>query len=732
MSFSAFQGAASFPPIDFRAALNDDQYAAVTAPDGPALILAGAGSGKTRTLTYRVAYLLANGARPWEILLLTFTNKAAREMLERVEDLTGVPRGEFWGGTFHSIGARFLRRNADAAGISANFTIMDSGDADVLFKNVAHKTAPGLFKAKSGSGITNKPLLDAISFARNTRRPFNEVFDERFRWLSPANRALLPEIAAAYTKAKRDQNLCDYDDLLELWLDTLKANPDIRARLSRRYRHILVDEFQDTNKLQAEIVDAIAGDHQVMAVGDDAQCIYTWRGAEFANIADFSERHPGAQIHKIEINYRSSPEILAFANGILATQGDPTWSKTLRPVRPSGNRPFLIPTLDNDTQARLVAKCVRNLVLEQGRSLRDITILYRAHFHAMELQLELQRAGIPFVITSGIRFFEQAHVRDVIAQLRFTRNPADRVAFSRIMALLPKVGARTTEKILDTADAVAARNGCRLLDALLDEHVIARVPEVACDDFKSLVLTLLAMADAGAAPPPDANGSAAGAGDGTDGGTLAELELPLAPAAVAAPVAAPAATSSASNAATGSALAGVGEPTRVALPEEIVRIAIEGWYGDYIKRVYTNWQERRDDLENLCAFAAKYDDLNELLSQLVLLTSETTPNSADEPAGGDTLRLTTIHQAKGLEFPVVIIIGCAEGLLPLQRAIENDDVSEERRLFYVACTRAMEDLYIFYPKLIRIRGLMEPTDVSEFISELSSDTYETLHVSARA
>lgn len=694
------QHLSGMPPIDFAAALNEDQYRAVTAADGPALVLAGAGSGKTRTLTYRVAWLLTQGVHPWEILLLTFTNKAAREMLTRIEDLTGVPRSDFWGGTFHSVGQRILRKHAQILELDRNFTIMDAGDADSLFNEIV-KTHDPVF-AKDKNMPKPRVILDALSFARNTRRPYAEVFSSRFTWLPEEERARLLDFAAAYQAAKRTQALCDYDDLLELWLELLQKDTAVRESYQRRFRHILVDEFQDTNKLQGNIVDALAGHHQVMAVGDDAQCIYTWRGAEFANIADFNARHPGTSIHKIEINYRSTPEILNFANGILANQeGGAGFSKTLRPVRPSGIRPFVVPALDATEQALFVVRCVRGL-LDSGRSLGDITVLYRAHYQAMELQMELTRHDVPFVITSGVRFFEQAHIRDLVAQLRFVHNPADIVAFTRLMALLPKVGPKTAGRILELAQKEAASKGIPLLAALSAKKIEAKVPEGARGDFVDMVLTLQNMEEAVRGPdaPPRTPAS----------GKIQNYELAIgddAPPAQKAPATA--------------------EHHVVKTPAEVLRIGIDGWYGDYLRNIYENWQDRRDDLDSLVAFASKYTDINELLAQLVLLNSETGDKSVE--ADPDTLRLTTIHQAKGLEFPVVIVLGCVEELFPIKRAIEANDVSEERRLFYVAATRAMDELYCVCPKIVKTGGPPRVLDTSRFIMELPSDTYETLHLS---
>jgi DNA helicase-2/ATP-dependent DNA helicase PcrA len=682
--------ATDIPPIHFEAALNEDQYRAVTSKDGPTLVLAGAGSGKTRTLTYRVAWLLSQGVRPWEILLLTFTNKAANEMLSRVEDLTGVPREKFWGGTFHSIGLRILRANAHLVGIAKTFTILDASDADSLFDNKAKALNPAFFKDRNAP----KPriILDAISYARNTRRPLPEVFAARFSWLSEKAATALLSFAEAYHGAKREQGVCDFDDLMELFLELLVKHPEVCALYQNRFKHILVDEFQDTNKLQGDIVDALAGSHhQVMAVGDDAQCIYTWRGAEFANIADFPTRHPGASIHKIEINYRSTPEILNFANGILAMQDlESGFSKTLRPVRPSGRKPMLIPALDSTEQALFVAHCVRGLV-EDGRDPAEITILYRAHYQAMELQMELTRMGIPFVITSGIRFFEQAHVRDMVAHLRIIQNPEDEIAFSRLLALLPNVGPKTAARLHGLTLAEARKHKIRFTAALNTPAVTTKAPKQAHDDFAALALTLQNMDIA-------LHGTAAQATDAQGDFFQATEHTPQA----------------------------LGEPIIQKTPMEVLRIGLEGWYAEYMRSIYVNWQERRDDLNNLLNFASKFSDIGELLAQLTLLSSETSERST-EP-NNYSLRLTTVHQAKGLEFPVVFIIGCADGLFPLKRAIERDDVSEERRLFYVAATRAMDELYCVYPKLVRMGNSTELLETSRFILELPSDSYLIRHI----
>jgi DNA helicase-2/ATP-dependent DNA helicase PcrA len=715
--------AGSFAPIDFAAALNEDQFAAVTASEGPALVLAGAGSGKTRTLTYRVAWLLQKGLDPWNILLLTFTNKAAREMLGRVEDLTGVPRHKFWGGTFHSVGQRFLRRHGEVISIPPNFTILDEGDADALMADVVRAIDPTFTKHKEHP--KPKVIHDIFSYARNTRQPLGQVIAEKYPYLEEIGEQL-HRFYTSFQQAKLEKHVCDYDDLLEHWLRVLQTDEPVRTYYQQRFRQILVDEYQDTNKLQSEIVDILAANHQVMAVGDDAQCIYTWRGANFDNIRGFPERHPGAQVFKIEINYRSTPEILRFANGILDHQHVADgFHKHLRAVRPSRRKPVVIAALDTKQQAQLVLMRIRELHETDGVPLRDIAVLYRAHYQAMDLQIELSRAGLPFTITSGVRFFEQAHVRDLVAHLRFAHNPRDTVAFIRLASLLPKVGARKAEAALNAALAAARENGKTLIGALTYDSVAAKLPAEARGDFKDLALTLQnleeALAQTGAAQlHPEKRLTTDQTVDQTSlfDDDFSQVEPELLPRKGSSP-SVPLSLSPSVPARRASA------PS----PSDIVRLAIEGWYGDYLRNIHDNWQSRRDDLDSIIGFAARFEDMNELLAQLVLLNSETSDRKVEPEA--DTVWLTTIHQAKGLEFPVVFLIGAADGLLPLKRAIDEGDVEEERRLFYVASTRAKDELTVLYPRIVTQGGPPAVLERSRFLAELDPDSYDQFKATGR-
>lgn len=658
-SENSFSSNAGIPPIDFRAQLNDEQFAAVTAQPGPLLVLAGAGSGKTRTLTYRVAYLLAQGVPPGEILLLTFTNKAAKEMLHRVHELTGVEPGRFWGGTFHSIGHRTLRVHGETIGIPRNFTIMDADESDDLMRDVVEAADKSFFKDKTHP--RPGPLHEMVSLSRNTQLSLAETVKKYF----PQHEEIqdrLPLFAEKYQAKKRESSVMDYDDLLEYWLQLLQKSPETAAYFSQRFKHVLVDEYQDTNTLQSQIVDLVGSHHRVMAVGDDAQCIYSWRGANFENIMTFPDRHPGTVIHRIETNYRSTPQILALANGVLEAQPvGRHFDKNLKAARANSEKPFLVQSMDSREQAQFIVQRIRGLV-DEGCSLSQIAVLYRAHFQSLDIQLELSRVQIPYQITSGVKFFEQAHVRDLVAMLRFVYNPSDIMAWNRIAVLLPKVGDKGAQKIHAAASDHARLMQQDLLKALETDDVKSKVAKDARGEWDNYVRSLQQIGDA----------------------------------------------------------------MHTQRPGAAVECALEGWYGDYLKGAYANYSSRMDDLKSLIGFAARFDDMQEMLSQIMLLNSETSDRSVNPEE--DAIKLTTVHQAKGLEYAAVFIIGLAEGMFPLRRAIEAGDVEEERRLFYVAVTRARDELYLCYPKVNTKGGPSMLLTPSQFIQELSADLYQPLRV----
>ena len=653
------RSALEIPPIDYRQELNDEQFAAVTAEPGPLLILAGAGSGKTRTLTYRVAYLLEQGVPEKEILLLTFTNKAAKEMLGRVEELTGVESRRFWGGTFHSIGHRLLRLHGESIDMPRNFTILDASEAEALVKQAVESVEPTFLKNKTHP--KPGPLSTIISMARNTmtnvERAVLDYFPQHHDFIEQVER-----FAKAYENLKREQKVVDYDDLLELWLKLIESTPEVASYYQERFRHTLVDEYQDTNILQAKIVDAMCPSHQIMAVGDDAQCIYSWRGANFENIITFPERHPNTRILRIETNYRSSPEILTLANAVIKNRAaGHGFDKELRAFRPSNQLPCVVQAMDTREQAHFVITRIKGL-LEEGRTAKEIAILYRAHYQALDIQMELSRAGIPYQITSGVRFFEQAHIKDLVAHLRLVYNPSDFTAFARIAILLPKIGEKSAQKLYNHAVDTAKQNELDFIDALSADAVLKKVPAPAKTDWESFALSLRDMKQVNESGSPD----------------------------------------------------------------EVVQMGIDGWYSQYLQGAYANYVNRMDDLKSLVGFAARFSEMQELIAQITLLNSEVADRQIED--SDEAIRLTTVHQAKGLEYDVVFLLGLAEGLFPIRRAIEDGDTEEERRLFYVAVTRAREELYLSFPKMNTKGGPTMFLSPSRFLQELPTDLYEPVRI----
>src|SRR5438094_1222277 len=525
--------------VDYAAELNEQQLAAVTAPPGPLLVIAGAGSGKTRTLTYRVAYLLENGIDPRNVLLLTFTNKAAREMLNRVANLLPMDASGIWGGTFHSVGNRILRRHGSALGYSSGFTIMDRDDQKDLIDVVIASAGidPKEIRFPKGDVLT-----EIFSFVVNTEKPLAELLAEKFPYFVPLLDKI-KDVHARYEKKKKATNSMDFDDLLEKTLSMLQQHQRIAEFYRRQFQFILVDEYQDTNKIQADLVDLLAGDHRnVMVVGDDAQSIYSWRGANFQNILEFPKRYPDAQVFKIEMNYRSVPEILDVANAAIAANVQ-QFRKHLSATRESRTlKPALVALNDGAEQAQFVGQRVLEL-RDEGVDLNDIAVLYRAHYHAIELQLELSRRGIPYQITSGIRFFEQAHIKDVTAFVRVVVNPRDEVAFKRMVKLLPGIGNRTAENLWRSWESSLTERGeiSSWSERLLSMPVSAKSKKA----WEQLTHTLDEIAPAGQPNPPS----------------------------------------------------------------EMITSIVEAIYDDYAKVNFTNYELRREDLNQLAAFARQFKDV---------------------------------------------------------------------------------------------------------------------------
>jgi ATP-dependent DNA helicase UvrD/PcrA len=663
--------------IDYASELNEQQLAAVTAPPGPLLVIAGAGSGKTRTLTYRVAYLLENGIDPRNILLLTFTNKAAREMLNRVANLLPMDASGIWGGTFHSVGNRILRRHGSALGYSSGFSIMDREDQKDLIDVVVASAGIDPKEIRFPKGDV---LAEIFSFVVNTEKPLEELLAEKFPYFLPLLEKI-KDVHDRYEKKKKATNSLDFDDLLEKTVLMFQQHERIAEVYRRHFQFILVDEYQDTNKIQADLVDLLARDHRnVMVVGDDAQSIYSWRGANFQNILEFPKRYPDAQVFKIEMNYRSVPEILEVANAAIAANVQ-QFHKHLSATRESNAaKPALVALNDASEQAQFVAQRILEL-RDEGVDLREIAVLYRAHYHAIELQLELSRRGIPYQITSGIRFFEQAHVKDVTSFIRFVANPRDEVAFKRMVKLLPGIGNRSAENLWSNWE-----NG-------------------------------LAVAGIG---DPGREVTSAPSGVGDPGYKFGERILAM-------HVSAKSKKAWEQLAHTLDEIAPAGQPIS---PSDMITSIVEAIYDDYAKVNFANYELRREDLNQLAVFARQFKDVHDFLAQLALISNVDAEAAPNQAADKEAVNLSTVHQAKGLEFHIVFVIWLTDGMFPSSRSLDTRAaLEEERRLFYVAITRARDELYLTYPQL-RLSGAYG--DVfqrpSRFLQEIPSELVEDWRV----
>jgi len=476
-------------------------------------------------------------------------------------------------------------------------------------------------------------LVEIFSLANNTHRSVAEIIDAQYGYFLEHTEKIAA-LGNAYATRKRATNAMDFDDLLALWLRLLQEHAEVREHYQRRFQFILVDEYQDTNKLQSDLIDLLAAQHKnVMVVGDDAQSIYAWRGANFLNILKFPDRYPGAMTYKIETNYRSTPEILRVANAAIAANVN-QFTKQLAPARKSGLKPALVACADAAQQSAFIAQRVGELH-EEGVNLNQVAVLYRSHFHALELQLELTRRQIPFSITSGIRFFEQAHIKDATAFLKFVTNPRDEISLKRLVQLLPGIAAKGADKLwrMMNEEGRMKKDASTPIAAAL-QSVSKSVPKKAATAWAQFTCT------------------------------ISQLE--------AAPVRQSAA--------------------------KMIQLVIEAGYEDFLKETYDNYARRIEELEQLAIFAQPFPSVEDFLTQLALLTNvEAEDDKAADP-DAERIRLSTIHQAKGLEFPVVFVIMLCDGMFPSGRSLDSTDgEEEERRLFYVAITRAKDELYLSYP-----------------------------------
>jgi len=633
--------------IDYKNILNPAQYEAVITTEGPVLVIAGAGTGKTQTLVYRVARLVESGVNPQSILLLTFTRKAAQEMLRRASALIDARCEKVSGGTFHSFANLILRKFAEKIGYPSNFTILDQSDAEDVINLI--RTNLGFDKQRKRFP-KKQTLYDIISLSINKQTTIEQILSTQY----PQFIVFLEDIKLLkleYEKFKKKNALLDYDDLLLKLKELLEKDEDFRKYILRNYKYIMVDEYQDTNKLQAEIVKLLGGtSRNIMVVGDDCQSIYSFRGANFKNIIDFPKDFPDAKIITIEENYRSTQSILNFTNQIIASMIE-KYPKRLYTRNEFGELPSIIAAQNTTLESKFVVDKILEL-REEGISLLDMSVLFRSGYISYDLEIELNKAGIPYKKFGGIKFIETAHIKDLISFLRILNNPIDKISWFRILQLLSGIGPKKARTITDEIEETVNKNKFSFNSFLKDKSLP--------DSVHKLFIVL--------------------------------------------------------NEASGKSLS----------PSERLNIILP-FYEPILREKYDDFQKRLKDLEIFQAIADRYRSLNSFLDDLALEPPTQSVYDIESSGSEDEfLTLSTIHSAKGLEWHSVFVIGVVEGYFPNTRASDSlEDLEEERRLLYVACTRAKRNLFISYPLVMfsRIDGVTY-SKKSRFIAPIEQEYFE--------
>jgi DNA helicase-2/ATP-dependent DNA helicase PcrA len=636
--------------INFEQELNKEQLDVVLHGEGPCLVLAGAGSGKTRVITYRVAYLLEQGIDPQNILLITFTNKAAEEMKKRVTALTNNFKSLPWSGTFHHIAYRILVLYAPLLGYKQKFSILDSDDSESLIKLCIKEVKTSADKKFPSAGV----IASLISYARNAEKSLEDVIDLKNPvWLSFTKE--IETIADRYSVKKKEANAMDFDDLLVNFL-LLLNNDQIRTKYANQFRYILVDEYQDTNKIQASIIQKLASVHRnILVVGDDAQSIYSFRAADIQNILRFEDYYPPeVYIYKLETNYRSTKEILDVANTVISHNTE-QYKKSLKSLEKQGNKPSVHPCIDGSHEAQFIIKKIQEYLDDQMPP-QEIAVLFRASHHSQMLEMELVKAGILYDYRGGVRFFERAHIKDVLSYLRILNNIADTAAWLRVLMHEEGIGPAGAQKIIAALKTIDTPENIKDLG----NHMLSGKAQMGWNNFLKLWDKLI---------------------------TAPKIS-----------------------------------------PYNLIKAILDSTYQEYLEAEYVDSLDRVDDIKQLAVFAEKYSNLDEFLAEATLQESfnlrGTNFAAINEQAQTPKIILSTIHQAKGLEWSVVFLIHLTNGSFPNERALrEHNGLEEERRLFYVAVTRAKDHLFLTYPMTGGNYGDMLVTP-STFLDEIDSDLVE--------
>ncbi len=608
--------------VDYNSELNDEQRNVVLNGDGVTLVVAGPGSGKTRTLIYRLCYLLENKHLPQNILLLTFTNKAAKEMIERAENLMGTDARKIMAGTFHHFANILLRRHGHYLDLPNNFTILDEQDALSLLLRILRKYDE---KAKKSQA---SPILRVISLSKIKMIPISQVIanDPELNYLE-RHIDQIEEIATDYAKIKKQNSAVDFDDLLYFSYAILRDNAATRSHYQNYFKHILVDEFQDSDKLQEAMIELLHGkDSNLMVVGDDAQSIYSFRGAEITNMLNFREKYD-SKIFFLSNNYRSNATIVQLINHCIKNSTQKI-EKKLIPFKEAGPHPMILECNDPAEEAMRIIEQIEIRLKEK----KKIGVLFRAVYISSELEVELSRKGIEYDLRGGVKFFEQAHIKDMLSLVRAYDNPRDSSALLRLFTLFPGIGEK---RVTNAVDSVSSRDG-----------IISVIKSL---DKKGAAAPLIAQIFA-------------------SGGNAAKM-----------------------------------------LDE-----FYSGFYNNYMEENFDDYNDRKIDIDALISAAARYESTTEFLSSFSLSPEHPKHKNCD-------VVLSTIHQAKGLEWDTIFVIGLAEGLLPFARAI---NVEEERRLFYVAISRAKHELFLSYCRQSGRFYSMQEQFPSRFLDELPSDSYQ--------